>query len=93
MRRKKVPGQRSNVAMLLSSIWAIAALFIIIVGHLVIVFYAYGKFTQTNALADLQTFLPMLSVTWLYALAGITVLMDIWIFNSQKKAFDKQFER
>ncbi|MDX8384405.1 MAG: hypothetical protein R8M45_10010 [Ghiorsea sp.] len=94
MRKKTVPGQRSNVALLISGVWTSLSLFIIITGHLVIAFYVYGIFTDTNGIADLHTWcIPTLSIGALYGLAAAAIGIDIWMVISQKKAFDKQFER
>ena len=90
VRKKTVPGQRSNVALLISLIWTALSLFIIITGHLVIAFYAYGMVTDTNAVTDLQMWFPMLSIKTLYGLAAAIIAIYFWMMISQKKSIDKQ---
>jgi len=81
----KIPGQTSTISLLISSFWTISALFILIVGHLVWVFIGYGIMTNSNALLDLEAFLPMLSEAQLFTLAGLAIVADIWILISQHK--------
>ncbi len=93
MARTKLAGQRSNLALLLSSIWAILGLFVIIVGHVVITFFVYGKFTDSDALLELAVDFPFLEVSPLYLTAGLAIVLDIWMLISQKRAYEKQFQR
>jgi len=81
---KALPGQRSNIALFLSSIWAIISMFILIIGHLTIAFIVYGKLNDSNALLDLEAFLPVLSQTNLYITAGLALILDVWIFKSMR---------
>ncbi len=91
--RKKVPGQRSNITLLVTSLWAILGLFILIVGHLTIVFYGYGKLNHIDALTELAQALPVLEKLHLYALAGLAIAMDIWILISHKKEREHKIKR
>ena len=93
MIKKSLPGERSNIALLVTSTWAIISLFIIIIGHLVIAFFAYGKYTGTDALSELADYLPVLETPHLYMIAGLAVIADIWIIISQKKARDYKIKR
>jgi len=85
MARKHLPGSRSNIALLVTSFWTILSLFILIVGHLVIVFFAYGKYTNTDALTDLASYLPVLESQHLYIIAILAIIADVWILISHKK--------
>ena len=89
----RLPGQPSVFALIISSFWAILALFILIMGHLVWVFIAYGMMTNTDAIADLERFLPILQQLHLYILAGLAMLADIWIFMSQKNERKQRLKR
>ncbi|MDQ6989013.1 MAG: hypothetical protein Q9M19_03960 [Mariprofundaceae bacterium] len=93
MAKKRVPGQRSSLALLLSSIWTILGLFVLIVGHVIIVFYIYGKMDDSDALAELAAFIPFLEPQYFYIVAGLAILVDIWAIISQKRAYEKQFQR
>jgi len=93
MRKKSIPGQRSNFALLVSSIWTILGLFIIIIGHLVIAFFIYGQLKQADAINELSAFLPFLETQHLYAIAVFAIIIDIWVMVSHKKAYEKQFKR
>jgi hypothetical protein len=90
---RRLPGQTSTFALLMSGSWAILGLFIIIIGHLVWAFIAYGFFTSSDALADLERFLPVLQQLHLYILAGLAILADIWVFISHKKARQYKIQR
>ena len=90
---KTLPGQRSNVALLLTSLWTIVGLFVLIIGHLTMVFYAYGIFTGTDAIAELKAYLPMLEQEHFYIVAGLAILLDIWILVSQKKQREYKIKR
>lgn len=81
----KLPGQASVLDLLVSGLWTLAGLFILIVGHLVLAFMIYGKVTHTDALKTLAGFLPILSPTHMYILAGLAIIADLWIFISHKK--------
>ncbi|MDQ7003412.1 MAG: hypothetical protein Q9N67_00190 [Ghiorsea sp.] len=81
----RLPGQTSTLALLTSSLWAISALFILIVGHLVWIFIIYGMMTNTDALKDLTTFIPALHHNHMYILAGLALLADLWILISPKR--------
>jgi hypothetical protein len=81
----RLPGQTSPLALLVSGLWTVLGLFVLIVGHLVWAFMLYGMVTDTDALKDLESFLPMLSQTYMYILAGLAVVADIWILISHKK--------
>ncbi|HID35801.1 MAG TPA: hypothetical protein EYP39_00255 [Ghiorsea sp.] len=89
----RLPGQASVFALIISSFWAILALFILIIGHLVWVFIAYGMVTNTDAIADLERFLPVLQQLHLYMLAGLALLADIWILISQKNEHKQHLKR
>lgn len=89
----RLPGQSSSFALLISSFWTILALFILIVGHLVWVFMIYGIMTNTDAIADLERFLPILQQMHLYILAGLAILADIWIFISQRNERKQRIKR
>jgi len=89
----KIPGRRSNIALLTSSFVTISALLIMIIGHLVVIFYVFGKLTNTDALADLSTFLPMLSTNMLYGLAALAFVIDIKIFFSIRQDKQKRIKR
>ena len=80
-----LPGQANPFALLISGLWTVVGLFILIVGHLVWAFLLFGMVTHTDALKDLESFLPMLSPTYMYILAGLAIIADIWIFISHKK--------
>jgi len=82
MKLKTLPGQRSNISLLLSSIWAVISLFILIIGHLTIVFIIYGKLEGRDTLLELEAFVPMLSQANLYVAAGLALLLDVWIIKS-----------
>lgn len=90
---KRLPGQPSSFALLTSALWTTLSLFILIIGHLVWVFIAYGLITHTDALKDLETFLPLLKPLHLYTLAGLAILADIWIIISQKKERAQKLKR
>jgi hypothetical protein len=81
----RLPGQASPIALLVSGLWTMLGLFVLIVGHLVWAFLIYGMITDTDALKDLESFLPMLSQTYMYILAGLAVAADVWIWISHKK--------
>ena len=91
--RKRIPGQRSNITLLVTGTWTILALFIVIVGHLVWAFFFYGLFTQTDALAELESAFPILTMPYLYILAALAVVGDIWIFISHKKQLEYKIKR
>jgi heme/copper-type cytochrome/quinol oxidase subunit 2 len=78
----KLPGQASIFALLMSSAWTVTGLFVLIFGHLVIVFALYGRALDTNALAELERFIPFLKESYLFVLAGLAILLDIWIVYS-----------
>jgi len=88
----KIPGQTSTISLLISSFWTISALIILIVGHLVWVFMIYGILTHTDTLKELDTFLPMLSHLHMHILAGLALIMDIWIFVSHRKERTKHLQ-
>jgi cadmium resistance protein CadD (predicted permease) len=90
---KRLPGERSNIALFITSFWTIIGLFILIVGHLSIVFFIYGIATNTDALAELELFIPILEQNHLYIVAGLALLLDIWIIISQKKRRDYKIKR
>lgn len=90
---KRRPGERSNIALLVTSFWTMLGLFILIVGHLTLVFYAYGLYTKTDALAELDTFIPILSQTQLYIVAGLAITLDVWIYISHKKQREYKIKR
>jgi len=77
----------------MSAYWAILGLIVLIIGHLVWAFIIYGIITDSDALKDLEPFLPMLNATYMYILAGLAVLADIWIFVSQKKERNRALKR
>ena len=89
----RLPGQTSSISLLISGFWTVSALLILIIGHLVWVFIAYGIATKTDALHELESFLPMLSQTHMYILAGLAVVADIWIFISHRKERTKHLQR
>ncbi|OIP98876.1 MAG: hypothetical protein AUK35_09775 [Zetaproteobacteria bacterium CG2_30_46_52] len=89
----KIPGRRSNIALITSSFITISALVVMIVGHLVVIFYAFGKLTDTDALEDLSTFLPMLNTNMLYGLAVLAFVIDIKIFFSIRQDKQKRIKR
>ncbi|MDQ7001627.1 MAG: hypothetical protein Q9N02_02925 [Ghiorsea sp.] len=60
-------------------------LFIFIVGNLSLPFYIYGQVQNMDALAKLSQFIPMLERKHFYILAGLAIIMDIWILISHKK--------
>ena len=91
--RKRLPGQRSNIALLVTSFWTIIGLFILIVGHLVIAFFAYGKYTETDALSDLASYLPFIDAQYLYIVAGLALIADVWIVISHKKERNYKIQR
>ena len=93
MARTRLPGHRSNIDLLLNSFWTIIGLFILIIGHLVMVLFAYGKYTETDALADLADYLPLLESNHLYIVAGLAVIADIWIVISHKKQLNHKIQR
>ncbi len=90
---KKLPGQTSFVALLVSGLWTVAILFVIILGHLTLVFAAYGMSTHSNTLAELEAYVPFLKETHLYILAGLAIAADIWIFISHRKERAYKIER
>jgi len=89
----KIPGQRSNIALLISSFWTVLGLFILIVGHLVWVFFAYGIITNTDTLAELALFTPTLTKTHFYIVGFLAVCIDIWIMVSLKKQREHKIKR
>ncbi len=91
--RKKLPGQRSNITLLITSFWAILGLFILIIGHLAIVFFIYGQMESMDALHELASFIPILEKTHLYILAGLAIALDIWIIISHKKQREYKIKR
>ena len=91
--RKKLPGQRSNITLLITSFWAVLGLFILIVGHLTMVFYIYGQMQNMDALAELAQFMPILEETHLYILAALAIALDIWIIISHKKQREYKIKR
>ncbi len=93
MARKHLPGQTSNIALLITSFWTILGLFILIVGHLAIAFFIYGEVTKTDALAELETYLPFLTKTHLFILAGLAVAGDVWVIISSKKQREYEIKR
>jgi len=91
--RKKIPGQRSNITLLITSFWAILGLFTLIIGHLTMVFFIYGQMEDMDALAELAQFMPMLEKTHLYILAGLALALDVWIIISHKKQREYKIKR
>jgi len=91
--RKKLPGQRSNITLLITSFWAILGLLILIIGHLTIVFFIYGQIADVDALIDLVKFIPILGKSHLYILAALAVALDIWIIISHKKQREYKIKR
>lgn len=91
--RKKIPGQRSNITLLITSFWAVLGLFILIVGHLTIVFFFYGQMQNMDALQELASFIPILDKSHLYILAGLAIALDIWIIISHKKQREYKIKR
>jgi len=89
----RTPGQSSFIALLVSGFWTILALFIFIIGNLVWVFVGYGFFMNTDALAELEQFLPMLGQNYLYALAALALAADIWVIHSQRKEHKNKIKR
>ena len=90
---QRLPGKRSNVQLLVTSVFTIISLFIMIIGHLAIVFYGYGIATGSETFKELAKFLPGLEEMHLFIIAGLAVAFDIWIVISQKKARDKKIKR
>lgn len=82
---KKLPGQPSSLALFTSILWTVLSLLILIIGHLVWVFVFFGLITHTDAIKDLELFLPLFKPFHLYILAGLALIADIWIFISHKK--------
>jgi hypothetical protein len=93
LKRKKIPGQRSNIALLVTSFWAVLGLLVMIIGHLAIAFFIYGKTQNIDALAELAQFMPMLKETHFYILAGLALALDVWIFISHKKQREHKIKR
>lgn len=89
----RLPGQMSVVSLLIAGTWTLLTLFILIAGHLVWLFITYGIFTNTDALKDLESFLPILSQNQMYLLAGLAIVMDIWIIFSHQKERKKHLQR
>ena len=89
----RLPGQANPFALLVSGFWTVVGLFILIIGHLVWAFIVFGMVTHTDALKDLENFLPMLSQTHMYILAGLAIIADIWIFISHRKERAYKIER
>jgi len=93
MLSKRIPGQRSNIQLLITSFWTILGLFILIVGHLTIAFYIYGTLNNIDSLDELAQILPVLKKIHLYLLAGLAVALDIWIIISHKKEREYKIKR
>lgn len=93
MIRKPLPGQRSNITLIVTSLWTILGLFILIIGHLTLVFFVYGKMTGTEALVDLANYLMILEPKHLYIVAGLAIVADVWIMISYKKQREHKIQR
>jgi len=91
--RKKMPGKRSNITLLITSFWAVLGLFILIVGHLAIVFFIFGEMQNMDTLGELALFMPILEKTHLYILASLAIILDIWILISHKKQREHKIKR
>jgi len=89
----RMPGQANYIALFMSGIWTLLAVFIFIIGNLVWVFVGYGFFMNTDALAELEQFLPMLSQNYLYTLAALAFAADIWVIYSQRIAHKNKIKR
>ncbi|WP_038247648.1 hypothetical protein [Ghiorsea bivora] len=91
--RKRIPGQRSNITLLITSFWAVLGLFVLIIGHLTIVFFIYGQMKNMDALHELALSMPVLEKSHLYILAGLAIALDIWIVISHKKQRKHKIKR
>jgi len=80
----KPPGGTSKTALLLSSIWTISMLFSLIAGHLVLAIFVFLHFDQDAGMQVLveKTGLPM---ALLWGLVVASLLLDVWIFKSDRK--------
>jgi len=81
----RMPGQANLITLLVSGIWTMIAVFIFVIGNLVWAFLGYGFATDTNALYEMEQFLPLLNRTYLYILAALALFADIWVIYGQKK--------
>lgn len=79
--------------LLVTGLFTVISLFIVIVGHLTILFFLYGMFTNSDALAELEKFVPMLSKPYLLIVAVLAIAVDIWIVISQKREREKKIKR
>jgi len=82
------PGKRSNLTLLLSSIFTLTLLATIIVGHLVLGFYLWGFFTDDSGMQSIATATNM-PVTALWISICAALAMDAWIFTHMGKAHEK----
>ncbi|MDQ6952353.1 MAG: hypothetical protein Q9M15_02365 [Mariprofundaceae bacterium] len=78
------PGGASKIALLVSSIWTISMIFALIAGHLVLVIFIFLHFDQDAGIQVLveKTGLPM---ALLWSLVVASLLLDVWIFKSDRK--------
>lgn len=91
--KNKILGQRSNITLLITVLWAAIGIFILIVGHLSIVFFIYSQIQGMDTLAKLAQVIPMLEKTHLYILAGLAMILDVWILISHKKQREYKIKR
>lgn len=88
----KTPGSRSNISLLSSGAWSILLLVILIGGHLVLGYLVLSSMLGDGGLKTISTDTDI--PTWVLVLmvAG-AILMDIWIFQSVRKARQRRLER
>jgi hypothetical protein len=87
------PGSRSNITLLISSLWTIVSLLLLIGGHLVLALLLYVKFIQQSGGMEHIAKFTGLEPVYLWASIGIALALDVWIAVSSKREREKKIRR
>ncbi|MDQ6975614.1 MAG: hypothetical protein Q9M22_03510 [Mariprofundaceae bacterium] len=88
----RIPGQTSFVTLVVSGSWTVFMLLVMILGHFLMLIWAWEVFFQNAGVEELSVLLGI-HPDVLLAVMAMAVISDIWAHFSAKKSLEDSIKR